>query len=178
MLVFQYGSNMNGNRMNAKDRLGGDAHRIGIARTMEPHVFCFPVWSKTNNCAAASISPSITGRQIFGVLYAIPDWLVNREEASAKSRNSLDAIEGEGINYSRITIDILQSNDERISASTYVAAKSECERKTSAEYATHILSGLAENCMPRDYCRYVGLRILRSNPALKSLVHEWESRSA
>lgn len=172
MLVFQYGSNMSSKRLNSPERLAGDAQRIGIAQTADPYRLCFPVWSKTNSCAAASISPNPDGRPIFGVLYEIPDSLVYRQEAKTLNRKSLDAIEGEGANYVRTTIDVVQSDGAAISATTYVAMGAGPELKTSADYARHILTGLAENDMPPAYRAYVAACIAQSNPELAGMVEE------
>lgn len=172
MLIFQYGSNMSSKRLNSPERLSGDAQRIGIAQTAEPYRLCFPVWSKTNSCAAASISPNPDGHPIFGVLYEIPDSLVYRQEAEKLRRKSLDAIEGEGANYVRTTIDVIQSDGAATSATTYVAKVAEPELETSADYASHILTGLAENGMPPAYRAYVASCIVQSNPKLAGLVEE------
>jgi cation transport regulator ChaC len=172
MLVFQYGSNMSRKRLNSPERLAGDARRIGIAQTVDPYRFCFPVWSETNSCAAASISPNPDGCSIFGVLYEVPDSLVYRQEAKNLNRKSLDAIEGEGTNYVRITIDVVHSDGAAISATTYVAKGGGPELKTSADYARHILTGLAENDMPPAYRIYVAACIAQSNPVLAGMVEK------
>ncbi|MGM0825003.1 MAG: gamma-glutamylcyclotransferase family protein [Pseudomonadota bacterium] len=172
MLVFQYGSNMSSKHLNSPERLAGDARRIGIAQTTDPYRLCFPVWSNTNSCAAASISPNPDGRPILGVLYEIPDSLVYRQEAKTLNRKSLDAIEGEGANYVLTTIDVVKSDGAAISATTYVAKGAGPELKTSAVYARHILTGLAENDMPPAYRAYVAACIAQSNPELAVMVEE------
>ncbi|MDL4862571.1 gamma-glutamylcyclotransferase family protein [Halomonas elongata] len=172
MLVFQYGSNMSSKRLNAPERLAGDAKRIGIAQTSISYRLCFPVWSNTNSCAAASISPDPNGRPIFGVLYEIPSSLVYRQEAKTIERKSLDAIEGEGKNYIRSEIDVIQSDGTEISAITYLAKSVGPDLKTSSNYASHILTGLAENDMPQVYRAYVASRITQSNPELVGMVED------
>ncbi len=44
------------------------------------------------------------GSKVCGVLYEVPDFLIERKTARAQKRKSLDEIEGEGINYKRETI--------------------------------------------------------------------------
>jgi hypothetical protein len=166
MLVFQYGSNMSSKRLNGPDRLAGGARRVGIAKTYDPHRLCFPVWSRPNGAAAASISPDPEGLPIFGVLYEIPSSLVYRREAKAYKRRSLDAIEAEGKNYTRKEIDLIHSDGTAISAITYVAKKAGPDLKTSHEYVSHILTGLVENDMPQAYRAYVVSCIVKSNPEL------------
>jgi len=173
MLVFQYGSNMSSKRLNSQERLAGDAKRLGIAHTVDPYRLCFPVWSKTNSCAAASICPGPDGRPIFGVVYEIPESLVYRQKARTLNRKSLDAIEGEGTNYVRTKTDVVQSDGAVISATTYLARKAGPELKTSADYARYILMGLAENEMPPACREYVAACIAQSNPELAGMVKEW-----
>jgi hypothetical protein len=86
-LVFQYGSNARSERLNANDRLCGDARPVGIAHTQDYYELDFTVWSKKNKCAAADIVPG-SGRKIWGVLYEIPDYLIRRETSG--KRKSLD----------------------------------------------------------------------------------------
>lgn len=172
MLVFQYGSNMSSKRLNGPDRLAGGARRVGIAETCDRYRLCFPVWSRPNGAAAASICPDPGGLPIFGVLYEIPSALVYRKEAKIHKRKSLDAIEAEGRNYIRREIDLIHPDGTAISAITYVAKKPGADLKTSYEYVSHILTGLAENDIPRAYRAYVGACIAKSNPELVNLVEE------
>src|SRR5271156_2509344 len=102
-LVFQYGSNCLDSQINGDERLRGDARFIGIAETVEEFQLAFDVWSKRRECAAADMVPS-PGNRVWGALYEIPDFLIERDAAEAQDRKALDAIEGEGINYRRVTI--------------------------------------------------------------------------
>lgn len=54
-LVFQYGSNTSGTRLNSQDRLRGDAKDLGLVCTEAPFELDFDVWSTSNACAAADI---------------------------------------------------------------------------------------------------------------------------
>lgn len=168
-LVFQYGSNMSVARLNHLDRLAGDAKAIGIATTVEPFELAFTVWSKTSTCAAADIIPSKGGRSIYGVVYDIPDFLLSRESAKKRNRRSLDAIEGEGTNYIRKTIDVIKTDGAQLSATTYVVKERSAGLKTSIAYVQHILDGLKEHAMPEDYCQYVVSRVIENNPELQML---------
>jgi hypothetical protein len=103
-LVFQYGSKTSFKRLSSESRLKGDALRVGIAFTEGDYGLVFDIFSKTNDCAAADIV-SGSGRQIWGVLYEIPDVLIKRDPSG--NRKSLDQIEGEGTNYKRIIISIV-----------------------------------------------------------------------
>jgi len=166
-LVFQYGSNMSVARLNSADRLAGDARPIGVARTAEPFELVFSVWSKTNNCAAADLVPSKTGRSVYGVVYDIPDFLLSRNTAEEHHRKSLDAIEGEGKNYVRETIDLIKTDGSRFSAITYVVRDRKVGLKTSLAYVRHILVGLKEHGIPDEYCQYVRSRIIDNDGDLE-----------
>jgi len=165
-LVFQYGSNMSGVRLNGEDRLAGDARTICVAKTVERFELVFSVWSQSNNCAAADLLSSKTGRNVYGVLYEVPDFLLSRETARKKGRKSLDAIEGEGTNYIRATIDLITSDGATVRAITYLVKNPQANLKTSPAYAGHILAGLREHNMPKEYCHYVWSRIIENNGEL------------
>ncbi len=166
-LVFQYGSNMSVARLNGADRLGGDAKAISIARTVELFDLVFSVWSKGNDCAAADLLQSHTGRNIYGVLYEIPDFLLSRDTAKEKGRKSLDTIEGEGTNYVRAMIDVVTNDGVTVRALTYFVKNKQANLKTSAAYVSHIVAGLREHNMPEEYCQYVRSKIVENNGDLR-----------
>lgn len=173
-LVFQYGSNMSVARLNSVDRLADNAKPIGVARTVEPFELIFSVWSNTNACAAADLLPSKSGRSVYGVVYDIPDFLLSRGAAKKHHRKSLDAIEGEGTNYVRTTIELIKADESRFSAITYVVKDRKTGLKTSLAYVQHILIGLREHCIPDEYCQYVRSRIIENNSELEQELHRCE----
>jgi hypothetical protein len=80
------------------------------------------------------------------------------------------AIEGEDINYQRITIalkypDGLPVGGEPI---TYVVINKQSGLRTSLEYANHILIGLQEHNVPEEYVEYVKARTIANNPSLEN----------
>lgn len=117
-------------------------------------------------CAAASIREVQHGRRIFGVVYDIPDELVDRNSAKYSGNRSLDAIEGEGTNYVRIHINVFHVHGLSDTMATYVAKHDDRDKQTSYEYACHILSGIEEHNIPDEYRNYVISCILKSNPTL------------
>lgn len=167
-LVFQYGSNMSVTRLNGKDRLAGDAKPVCIARTTETFELAFTVWSNLNDCAAADLVPSQSGRSVYGVVYEIPDALLHRDTAKEQKRKSLDAIEGEGINYVRRTVNLMGVDGQKINAITYVAKDRKTDLKTSSPYVQHILAGLKEHEIPAEYRDYVHSRIIENNCELEA----------
>jgi hypothetical protein len=158
---------MSAARLNSADRLAGDAKPVGVARTSELFDLAFTVWSNTNNCAAADIVRSESGRAVYGVLYEIPDFLLSRDTAKQQNRKSLDAVEGEGTNYVRMTVDLVRIDGSKHSAMTYVVKNRKANLKTCLAYVQHILAGLKEHNMPPEYYRYVRSRIIENNGALE-----------
>lgn len=110
-LVFQYGSNCLESEINGERRLRGDATFVDIAETFENFELAFDVRSKNRGCAASDIVRK-PGSKVWGVLYEIPDYLMNRESAKASGRKSFDEIEGEGANYRRETIKVRRPSGE------------------------------------------------------------------
>ena len=165
-LVFQYGSNMSTARLNSSERLQGDARPIGIAYTDENYDLLFDIWSTSNSCAAADI---VNGdKRIWGVVYEIPQWLVSREDSQLRKRKSLDAIEGEGTNYDRVSIRLRRPDGSVISEAveTYIGRKRQPGITTALHYVRHILEGLTEHKIPTEYMGYVKAQVLANNPLL------------
>ncbi len=163
-LVFQYGSNMSIARLNDERRLVGDAKLHGVVKTVSHFDFGFTVLSKTNNCAAADIVPSDNGRTIYGVLYDIPDWLVLRDDAIKHNRKSLDAIEGEGQNYIRQNIELVDENGLSLTAITYLVRERKSGLKTSLDYVEHIFCGLSQRGFPKEYRSYITSQVVKNIP--------------
>ena len=115
-LVFQYGSNGLDSQINSKDRLCGDAKFIDIAQTMNDFQLAFDVWSTNRKCAASDIVLS-PGNKVWGALYEVPDFLIDRKAAAAQNRKSLDGIEGK--NSTREMITVRRNNGPTIDAITY-----------------------------------------------------------
>lgn len=164
--IFQYGSNTSVERLNSDTRLKGSAKLICTAYTVCNYEFDFTVWSKTNKCAAADIVPN-GGRQIWGVIYDIPDELIAR--SSFGNRKSLDSIEGK--NYDRILINVLKNDGTPIldKVQTYMVNNRKNGLETSLQYASTIINGLKDHKdIPTDYIKYVKEKIILNNPVLKN----------
>lgn len=170
-LVFQYGSNMLCNRINCPSRLKGHAQRVGIAYTADRFELVFDIWSKANCCAAADIVRG-SGRNIWGVLYKIPQRLIDRHKSG--SCKSLDEIEGECTNYKRVPIGvILPDGTRRSGVWTYIGKNRKKWIQTSCEYVKYVMHGLRENNkIPNDYVEYVKRQIINNNPGLESQINK------
>jgi hypothetical protein len=147
-LVFQYGSNCSEIQINSKDRLHGDAKFFAIAQTVDDFQLAFDVWSKNRKCAASDIVPT-PGSKVWGVLYEVPDFLIERTTASARKRKSLDAIEGEGTNYARQSIAVKSADGQILTAITYRVIDPKPDLKSSLEYVGYIIDGLREHGVPQ-----------------------------
>jgi hypothetical protein len=146
VLVFQYGSNCFDSEINGKNRLRGEAKFIDIAETVEDFELGFDVWSCKRGCAASDIVRKLGGK-VWGVLYEVPDYPIARETAKAHRRRSLDAIEGEGTNYTREKIKVRRPNGEIVVTLTYTVITPKCGLKTNVDYVCHIVSGLRERSL-------------------------------
>jgi hypothetical protein len=164
-LVFQYGSNCAESQINSEDRLCGDARFIGLVQTVEDFELAFDVWSKNRNCAASDIVPH-PGSKVWGALYEIPDYLIERPSARARGRKSLDEIEGEGTNYCRQTIAVCGADQKILNVLTYRVKSPKAGLKTSLEYAGHIVNGLRERGAGEEYIAHVKRLAIANNPEL------------
>lgn len=82
-LVFQYGSNCAEGQINSEDRLCGDAKFVAIAETVDDYQLAFDVWSTRRGCAASDILAR-PGSKVWGVLYEVPDYLIERSHHRAE----------------------------------------------------------------------------------------------
>jgi len=162
-LLFQYGSNTNATRLNAPERLNGHAADRGAARTVEAYRLAFDVWSVSNNCAAADLVREGT-EPAWGVLFEVPNELLSR--ATSGSAKSFDQIEGEGTNYRRSWLPVLDRNGHLLIALTYVVARPQDDLRTSEAYVGHILKGLRDHDVPQNYIDAVKAIAIANNPAL------------
>ncbi len=158
MYIFQYGSNVDINRLNAPERLGGAATRVGRATTVDRFDLQFNVYSCGQKCGVANLIPG--GRIIYGALYDIPDDRVYRDK-KINGLKTLDEIEGEGSSYHRKLVTVCCDGEE-YEATTYLASSDDAEKKTTREYANHITSGLRVIGAPQEYIDYVERCIERS----------------
>jgi gamma-glutamylcyclotransferase (GGCT)/AIG2-like uncharacterized protein YtfP len=170
-LVFQYGSNCSESQINGKDRLCGDAKFIDIAETVDDLRLAFDVWSTGRQCAASDIVDS-PGSKVWGVLYEVPAFLIERKTAAEQNRKSLDAIEGEGTNYKRETIAVRQDSGPIVKALTYRVRNPKPNLQTSLEYVGYIVEGLRERGVREDYISQVKKVAATNNPAIATQVQE------
>jgi hypothetical protein len=166
-LVFQYGSNTSSERLNHNNRLRGDAKDLGLVYTQENYELDFNVWSNSNDCAASDIKQG-GGRKIWGVLYNVPDHLIDR--STSGDRKSFDAIEGN--HYERSTILVCWPDGSPVEGDviTYTVREPQTDLKTSLDYVSHIIAGLREHNAPVEYIEYAKERIVSNNPELASKI--------
>lgn len=162
-LVFQYGSNCADSEINSRGRLRGDAKFADIAETVEDFELAFDVQSANRGCAASDIVRK-PGGKVWGILYEVPDYLIGRESAQAHGRKSFDAIEGEGTNYKRETIQVRKPDGGIVSALTYTVEDPKPGLKTNIEYVSHIVHGLREHKVSDEYIAKVKAIAAANNP--------------
>jgi gamma-glutamylcyclotransferase (GGCT)/AIG2-like uncharacterized protein YtfP len=169
MLVFQYGSNCLESEINSEDRLRGDAKFVDIAETVDDFEFAFDVWSYTRGCAASDIVRK-PGEKVWGVVYEVPDFLIDRKTANERGRKSLDQIEGVGTNYKRETIEVRLSSSANAAALTYTVIDRKSGLKTNIVYVRHIIEGLRKHGVPDRYIAKVKAIAVANNPDIAAAV--------
>lgn len=168
--VFQYGSNCLQSELNNEDRLNGDASFVSLACTTENYELTFDVASKKRKCAASNIVKG-GASPVYGALYIVPDFLIERGTAEPKGRKSFDQIEGEGTNYSRERIKVKRLDDNsEVEAITYTTIKPIENIQTSLDYVTLIVRGLRKIKAPDWYITKIKEIAVQNNPDLKDPV--------
>ena len=174
VIVFQYGSNCLESEINSPRRLDGKAKFLDVAKTVANYELAFDVYAKAKNrqCGAVDILKlEISENEVvWGVLWEVPNYMIHRETAKAKGVNSLDAIEGEGINYRRRRVLVQRPNGKRLMPLTYVVINPNLQGvETSMEYAQLIINGLREHVkhgIPHEYIEKIKIIIKKNNPKI------------
>lgn len=160
--VFQYGSNMNAERLNCPERLNGKARVVGVAR-LEGYGIRFDLYSQTNKCGVTDIVRA-ANEHVLGVLYDVPIRLV---VAPTGKRSKMDEVEGarpDGTgNYQRVRLSV-EMDKRNVSAVTYVgtdggkrrfARRTAEEQHVSDEYFEHVRLGSQTFEFPGEYRAYL-----------------------
>jgi gamma-glutamylcyclotransferase (GGCT)/AIG2-like uncharacterized protein YtfP len=172
-LIFQYGSNLDVNRINSVERLGGKAVPLGVAE-LDGYQIIFNVFSKGNKCAVTNIHTKrhfIGKDKIYGVLFSVPDHLMDK----------LDSVEGvNSLTYQRANIKVkfkdAYGNDFVINAITYVGASKGLKnfnespyKMITDKYAGFIIAGMEQFNIPRSYRAKVKAIIKEHNKNYKEI---------
>lgn len=80
--------------------------------------------------------------------------------------NSLDAIEGEGINYERKNIEIQKPDGQIVTALTYTVINPQAGLTTNIDYVRYIIVGLRERSIPDAYIEKVKGIARANNPRI------------
>jgi len=170
-LLFQYGSNCSEGEINSKSRLCGDAQFVGIAETVEDFELAFDVQSAARGCAASDTVRK-AGDKVWGVLYEVPDYLIDRKTAMACGRKSFDEVEGEGTNYKRETIKVCRPSGEIVSALTYTVKSPKAGLRTNTGYVRLIVYGLRQHKISDEYIAKVKRIAAANNPGIAAAVEK------
>jgi hypothetical protein len=162
VLLFQYGSNMDPNRLNSKKRLKGAAQDPTLVQ-LKCWGIRFDLYSECNGCGVTDIVRSAR-EHVEGVLYRVPYRLV---VARRGERSRMDEIEGAGLgkcsNYKRLKVAIWKDG-KKIEARTYVGTvsgrqrflkRSSEERRVSKDYFGHVLAAAKQFEFPSSYVAYL-----------------------
>ncbi len=162
IMLFQYGSNMDPNRLNCADRLDGAAEVIGVARLKSWGVR-FGLYSETNQCGVTDIVPS-RREHVDGVLYRVP---YRKVIAPRGQQSEMDKVEGAGLgersNYKRQKI-LVWKDGKKIEARTYIGTvagrrrflrRPIRDRRVSKAYFGYLLAGARRFKLPATYVAYL-----------------------
>jgi hypothetical protein len=92
--VFQYGSNMNAERLNCPERLNGKARVVGVAR-LEGYGIRFDLYSRRNRCGVTDIVKAVN-EHVLGVLYDVPIRLVVAPEGKQSKMDEFEGARSDG----------------------------------------------------------------------------------
>jgi hypothetical protein len=144
MIYFAYGTDINPAQM--AERCPG--HRsLGVVRLPEYRLW-FPRFSRTWNCASASITPS-PNDTVFGVLYDVPPI----EVATLHYQFGYDPEGRAEFNRHELhEVTVLRvGGSEPVKAMTYVAVPDGTKALPSAAYIDAIIDGARYHGLPRAY---------------------------
>lgn len=162
VVVWQYGSNMDEDRLNSGDRLGGAAKFVGLAIKRGYRL----AFTHTNNCGVGTSDVVKSSPEYFviGCLYEIPE----------DKMPELDKIEGvnsgayEICEFVVVKLDEnLRETSEQAVVQTYIVVKKEKNPKTDGDYANHILKGIREHQIGESYFNKIKEIILKNNPKIE-----------
>ncbi|MGA3291483.1 MAG: gamma-glutamylcyclotransferase family protein [Candidatus Bathyarchaeia archaeon] len=161
-LVWQYGSNMDEERINDPDRLKGTAKFVGLA-VKRRHKLAF-THTNLDGVGTADIVEAGICDYVIGCLYEIPDEMLKQ----------LDKVEGVNSGaYKRVNVDVKRLNEkfsvvsESLIPISYVVVNKEKRAKTDAEYSNHILQGVITHRMGRSYFERIKKIIIKNNPSIQ-----------
>ncbi len=161
-LVWQYGSNMDEERINDPDRLKGTAKFVGLA-VKRRHKLAF-THTNLDGVGTADIVEAGICDYVIGCLYEIPDEMLKQ----------LDKVEGVNSGaYKRVNVDVKRINEkfsmvsESLIPISYVVVNKEKRAKTDAEYSNHILRGIITHRMGRSYFERIKKIIIKNNPSIQ-----------
>jgi hypothetical protein len=162
IILFQYGSNMDPNRLNSVDRLHGAAEVIGVG-TLKGWGVRFDLYGERAQGGVTDIVPSAR-EHVDGVLYRVPYRLVVSPRGQ---RSRMDEIEGAKLgkksNYKRKKVLVLREG-KKVEARTYVGTiagrnrflrRSGEDRRVSVDYFGHVLTGARRFELPAKYIAYL-----------------------
>ena len=150
--VFQYGSNCDEERLNSPKRLGGAAHLISRAQTVDNFEIAFDVWSRKNKCAAADLVRR-GNKPAWGVLYEIAEDFIDGSPR-VDGRKTLVHIEGGNYEKKCIQVEIVKGKTKSVvSAITFLVKASArvSGKPTSSAYVKHIVKGMRKQKIPEEY---------------------------
>ena len=149
MYYFAYGSNMSSRRLQRRI----DAIRIGTGRLSRYQLRFHKVGKNDGTGKCDILFTDNPGDYVDGVIFEIAD----------RDKVILDQIEGKGIGYDAILVDI-EREEESIRAYAYIATDIDASLQPLDWYKTHVLYGAIENNLEDGY-----IEMIRSIPVIMDI---------
>ena len=173
VLVWQYGSNMNEERINSLNRLKGRAKFVGLA-VKKGYRLSF-THTNIKGVGTADILEADPNDYVIGCLYEMAEDVLEE----------MDKVEGVNSGfYRRVEMNVARYNEKQladfsdlVNATTYIVVNKEKKTKTNVEYANHILLGIVTHKMGKPYFDKVKGIIVENNPSIQRdlLSYPWAS---
>lgn len=163
VLVWQYGSNMDEERINSPNRLKGKAKFVGLA-IKKGYRLSF-THTNSEGVGTADILEADPNDYVIGCLYEMAEDMLKK----------LDKVEGVNSgSYERVEMTVARFNEKQladfsdlVSATTHIVVNKEKKTKTNVEYANHILRGIIIHKMGKPYFDKIKETIIESNPSIQ-----------
>jgi len=153
---FGYGSNMHRSIFHERRRMQPLSTRWGWLEGYRLR-FNIPVGPGERACANLELRPEA---RTCGVLYLL----------TPEDFDRLDLTEGvdRGL-YSRVAVEVVADDGERVGAFTYCSRWTQEGRKPSARYLGLLVEGARENCLPTEYVQFLQSHELARDERLENL---------
>jgi len=171
VMVWQFGSNMDEVRLNSPKRLSGSARFVGLA-IKRGYKLAF-THTSSEGVGTSDILESEPSDYVIGVLYQIPETKIPKLR-SIEGVNSGAYKEVDDFEVTKLDERINETN-QILQVVTYIVIHKEKNPQTNSEYANHVLKGIKNHRMGREYFGKITKIILENNPDIKNELIDYDN---